>query len=352
MRHLLLTGLLLCAAASAPAATATLPPGAVLVDVVRAPEADVHAAALDATLAAGGDAAEVVQTLQTIADPLRREATAARLLDRLQRRGAAVPGPLLDALGAWPVSVWRRHEETAADWFLPVFDLPGRVQSVRLLQAREREVDALLAVLARKRADEASRSLAQAAPQVAALAVAAASPAVFDMLRAHAKSQAVAWPSPVLAAFARRAADADTFMHALDVGDPIDVLPLFAQTLPALPRADARTVLREALARPAYASVAAFALVRWSDPGDVADPLLRGMLATRDGGAAVAAALAQVPDALARIDALLASASDAATLGHLALALRLHGGPEAEVRLHALRGDARLSAAVRAELQR
>lgn len=354
MRHLLLTGLLLCAAASAPAATGTLPPDAVLVDAVQTPGADAHAAALDATLAAGGDGAgaAVIQALEAIADPLRREATAARLLDRLQRRGAVVPGVLLDALGAWPVRVWRRHDETAADWFVPVFDLPGRAQSVRMLQAREREVDALLATLARKQAGDVSRTLAQAAPQIAALAVASASPAVFDTLRAGAKTGAAAWPSPVLAAFARRAADADTFVQALDAGEPVDVLPLFAETLPALPRAEARAVLREALARPAYASAAAFALVRRSDPDDAADALLRSTLATRPGGAAVAAALAQAPDALARIDALLGAASDAVTLGHLALALRLRGGPEAEARLHALRGDARLSAAVRAELQR
>lgn len=349
MRKLLLLSVLFLAAAGpAWSATATLPPGAVLVDNVRSFDVDARAAALEASIAVGGDAAALT-ALTALTDPVLREATAARLLDRLQQRGAMPSDALLGTLAGWPVLVYRRHEETTADWFVPVFDLPGKVQSLRLLQAREHEVTALLTAMAGKRGDDAARVLAQASPQAAALAIDAASAATLDTLRARSKATGATLPSPAVAALARRMADAETFLHALDTAAPLDVLPLFSSTLPALSQADADAVLRDALARPAYASAAAFALVQ----RDADAPLLRSLLAAPDTGPSVAAALARAPHGLARIDSLLADTqADAGTLTHLALALRLRGDADAGHRLETLRDDPRLPASVRAELQR
>src|SRR5688500_268703 len=98
MRNLLLLSVFaLCGAGPAWAATATLPPGAVLVENVRSLDVDARAAALDASLAVGAEAT-AIEALAALTDPVQREATAARLLDRLQQRGAAPPEALLDTL--------------------------------------------------------------------------------------------------------------------------------------------------------------------------------------------------------------------------------------------------------------
>lgn len=332
------------------AATERLPDDAVLVERVSQPDADARATTLQAAVVAGRSD-EALATFEAIDDPLTREAIAARLLDRLQQTGNAIPDTLLDAIAAWPVRVYTRHEETAADWFVPVFDLPGRVQSLRLLAARATQVQTLQTALSGKTGDDALTQLSAAPPQIAAQAVATLPATTFRTVRSHAKAATTPLPSPVLAALARRAGDADSLLLAIDHAEPLDVLPLFASTLPSLPTHEATRVLDAALAHPDYASAAALALARRDATTDDLTRL-RSLLASPSTGASVAAALAQHADGLARIDTLLATADDPVTLTHLALALRLQGSYAATQRLHRLREDTRLPAHVRAELQR
>ena len=343
----------LFAAGLAVAQTDRLPPGAVLIeaDTVRAAAAETKLAALEAKLAAGA-IDEIVATLAAMPDPLERESSAARLLDRLQGSGADAPAALLDALERTPVLVYRRHEETAADWFVPVYDIPAKVQSLRRLQAQRHAVETLRTTLQAKDADKAFAALAAADSRVAALAIGSATDAAVLRLATRSKRADTLLPSPALAALAQRTHDPVDFLHALEHGAALDVLPLFASTLPTLAPTDALPVLRDALARPDYASTAAFALVALAPRDADAATLLKAALDAPATGASVAAALAQSPDGLARIDALLATATDPGALKHLALALRLEGSTQALERLDRLREDPRLPATVRTELQR
>lgn len=335
------------------AQTDRLPPGAVLIEAgsVRAVAVDAKSAILEARLAAGA-VDEVVAMLAAIPDPFERESRAARLLDRLQGSGTDAPPAMLDALERTPVLVYRRHEETAADWFVPVYDIPAKVQSLRRLQVQRHAVAALRTRLQGKDADAALTALAAAEPRVAALAVESASDAAVMRLAKLGKHSTTQLPSAALAALAQRTRDPADLLRALDRGAPLDVLPLFESTLPKLVPDDALRVLREALARPDYASVAAFALVALAPRDADAAVLLEKALDAPATGASIAAALAQSPDGLARIDALLASATQPATLRHLALALRLDGSAQALERLDRLRADPRLPATARMELQR
>lgn len=351
-RQLPWAGLLL-AAGLAIAQTERLPPGAVLLEDHPVPVAGVDAtvAVLKAQLDAGAiDGA--IASLAAMPDAVVRERSAAHLLDRLQASGAHVPGALLDALEQMPVMVYRRHEETVADWFVPVYDIPARAQSLRRLQTQHDAVAMLQRMLRGKAPEQAIVALAAADPRVAALAIdSAAESAVMQLATAN-KASAVRLPSPALAALVWRTRDPADFILALEHAAPIDVLPMFGSVLPQLAPDDALRVLRDALARPDYASVAAFALVELAPRNAEAAGLLGHALATNATGASIATALAQAPDGLARIDALLANASQPASLKHLALALRLEGSTAARDRLDRLREDPRLSAAVRTELQR
>ena len=354
MRRRLLTLLgALLAAGLAVAQTDRLPPGAVLIEAgtARAAGVDAKLANLEAKLAVGA-IDDVIAMLAAMSDPVERESSAARLLDRLQASGGDAPTALLDALERTPVLVYRRHEETAADWFLPVYDIPAKVQSLRLLQAQRQAVAALRKTLQEKDADKAFAAAAAADPRVAALAIDSATGTAVLRLAAKSKRAATRLPSPALAALARRTRDPADLLQALDRGAPLDVLPLFESTLPTLAPADALRVLHDALARPDYASTAAFALVALAPRDADAASLLENALVAPATGASIAAALAHSPDGLTRIDALLASATQPAALKHLALALRLDGSAGALQRLDRLREDPRLPATVRTELQR
>lgn len=302
------------------AATATLPPGAVLIDAAT-PKPDAAALAVDAgaivSRARGGDIDGAFAQLQAIDDPLRFELTAARVIEALPLSPSAPGYDLLARFEGVPPRVFRRHEETAADWFLPVFDLAAKARGRRDLAVTAGRAQQWLdafdedAMQAAKRASDLARAPAtHGGPPLPPGTLASHAPGDIDVMRAaklRALPEAIrrATPaqvariadavarrkapldSPAQAALARRSGDARMWTLALQHAAPVDVLPLFAQASASLGEKAARAWLADAARQPDYASAAALALARLeaagafpapdqSDTGDARDPRSAG----------------------------------------------------------------------------
>ena len=339
-------------AASAHAGTRVLPPGAVLVAPAAA-KADPAKLAVDAGAVlervARGDAAGAFAQLQAIDDPVAAELTAARVIDAVMQAPGGSGDRLLAALEGAPVRVFLRHEETAADWFVPLVDVAARAKSARRVIAANAARDRAVAMLSGDAASAPSIDPAVLPEAIAALPQKAA-----DDLSARVAGGDVAMPGPALAQLAARSARPPVWMTALQKAEPIDVLPLFALVDTRLPGADALDWLHAASKDPRYASAAVLATGRMAKHSIAAFDQLAFYLDRTDTGPSAAAAFAQDAGAsfVSDIDRLLAKTSNPIRVQHLALALRLADTPEATRRLHALRDDPRLPAGVKAELQR
>jgi hypothetical protein len=339
-------------ASVAHAGTGVLPPGAVLVD-----EATTKGDPARLAIAAGevlarveaGDAGAAFARLGVITDPLQYELTAARVIDALMTHPRKAGDALLARLEAVPVRVFRRHDETAADWFLPLVDVGARARSARRVIASNAARDAALAALA---ADP--RSARSIDADTLALAVALLPPAKADVLAAVVACGDVALDSRPLAQLALRTANAAVWKLALDRGAAEHVLPLFAEVDARLPEVPALQWLQAASKDARYASAAVIATGRLASRSPAAAAALDDYLGRADTGPSAAAVLASAagPGFLPDIRQRLAKAKDPLRVQHLALALRLADTPEAATLLRTLQDDPRLSAAAKSELQR
>ena len=336
------TGLMLFIGAAI-SATATLPPGAVLIDGATAKSDSARLAIETATLLGRlerGDDAGALARLQKISDPLAFELTAARVIEGLSMTSKG--DALLAALETVPTRVFRRHEETMADWFMPAFDIAGQAKSLREMRARRQRAAALRADLladpaaATKRDGEWPQAIAMLSPQE----VERVAEAIVGQ-RAHADPGAVV-------ALAARSKRADLWDLALDTGAPVDVMPLFRQVDAQLSPDAAKAWVTRAARDPRYASAAVLASAR------LPDDALHAWLDDATLGPSAAAALAQRDgDAfVGQVDALAGAKASGQRLRHVALALRLIGTPAALAKLQRLAQDPRLPAHVRTELQR
>lgn len=347
--------------ATAMAGTSTLPPGAVLVEPEHwnqpAGRAESDAAIVLHTLARDGSAAAIAR-LETWSDPARFELAAALVIETLQAQPSSSPAStstieeFLTALERAPIRLYQRHEETAADWFLPVFDIPARAASARRLLAFALDRDALVVRLQRdprQALDDAKDS-----SQLLAASLERVSPAVVDRIAALALADDITLPSAAWAALARRKPEAAILLATLQHADALDVLPLIEALPPKLTPTVALDWLQQAARMPDYASSAVLGLGTLASRSPAAEAELAKHLGDPLTGASAAAALARLalPNRVERVDALLSKASTSEVVTHLALALRLEGSSAAMHRLQRLESDPRLSAAAKAELQR
>lgn len=272
------------ACAAAQSNPGALPAGAVLIEPAEV-AADEQAKAADVDQAvkaaqADGDARTLAAMLDPAAtEPVAWEWRTQRTLDLL-RTGARVAAaePALEALARYAPRVYVRHPETAADYFVPMFDLAGRAAGT----------------LALWRCTGSS----QRAKLVAALA----------------SRELAAWRKTLAAA------DGSTRLH------------LVAAAPSVLAYRDARALLESLLDDPALASTALAALARtWPADAAVA-ALLDAKLGDPALGATAAALLARRTDAahVAALQAELATVASPVAQRHLLLALRLIGAEAAK----------------------
>lgn len=337
------------------AQTQTLPPGAVLVEPrqMKVSSAQVDGrmrAALSALARSDVDGA--LAALRAGGNAMEFEFAAVASIDQLiQQPSTSTSERFLAQLEREPVRLWQRHEETAADWFVPLLDVPGRAASARRLSAFVRERDALGQALER---DASKVSLSEVESSTLAAAIDGVSAAALARLVPHALDADDAFPSAAWVALARREPSAAVLEATLAHADPVDLLPLL-QALPSrLPTALAFDWLERALEHEEVASAAMLALGRLAPRSAAAEAAVVKRLGDPRLGDSAAAALAQMPtrDRMDRIDGLLAKAGSPAVLADLALALRLEGSPPALQRLEALAKDPRINAALKRELQR
>ena len=331
----LLTAASLLAACTLAQALERLPPGALLIELsnrqaVAAEPVDVQAL-VEALPTRGADVA--LDALHGIVDPLAFEFAAARVIEAIQS-GVDSPAAraVLEALAQSPVRVYRRQEETAADWFVPAFDVPGRAQSaLRLLRLR-----AATDLWQRDLADDPARALA-----ALALADDEARRAVTDAIASLSDAQAGAvlqrariadldLPSGLWAALAARLSHREAFDALARHGSEADVLVALTN-VDALPSADAVHWLLTLGQRPRLRSAALLALAAHARPGSAALAHLVEQLADADDGPSAALALTRRPDAdrIALIDSLLTTQTAPHARANLALALRLEGSEQA-----------------------
>ncbi len=348
-------------AASATAGTATLPSGAVLVEPEHwnepAGRAQADAAIVLQILARQGAAAANAR-IESWSDPTRFELAAVIVIETLQAQPSTSPAStaatteFLSTLERTPIRLYQRHEETAADWFLPVFNIPARAASARRLLAFAQDRDALVARLQsdpRKAFEDTADSA-----QLLAASIERVAPTTVDRITALALAEDITMPSPAWAALARRKPEPAILLATLQHAEALDVLPLIEELPPKLTPSVALDWLQQAASMPAYASSAVLGLGTLASRSPAAETALAKYLGDPVTGASAAAALARLarPDRLERIDALLSKARTAAVVTDLALALRLEGSDAALQRLQRLASDPRLPAAAKAELQR
>ena len=342
-------------AAAAHAGTRVLPPGAVLVDA-STPKSDTARLAIVAgevlSRVEAGDSDGAFARLASIADPLQHELTAARVIEALMANARPAGDALLAKLESVPVRVFQRHEETAADWFLPLVDVGTRAKSARRVIAANVARDAAVAALMQ---DPAAITVASGIePDALAAAIAVLPQARADALADAAARGGVALAARPLVQLALRTTRAPVWALALERAAPEDALPLFAAVDRQLPEKDALEWLRTASKDARYTSASVMATGRMATRSPAASTAIDEYLGRADTGPSAAASLAQHagPGFLADIDRRLAKAKDGLRVQHLALALRLADTPEAGKRLRALETDPRLPAAAKSELQR
>lgn len=313
----------------------------------------------DVTLAAvsAGRADEALYSLRTIDSVLEFEQSAAMVIERLQAGADSDEArTVLLGLAETSTRVFMRHEETASDWFVPVFSIGERARSaIRLLDMR-REIDRWehqliedpLAAL--RTLNQSARGVDSAAAAVAALQTKEA----IQLGRRLQSDRSTATPSAVAREIALKTADVYWFEYVAEHGTAQDQLTLIARS-DVLPDEQAVEWLVAMADRTEVASAAVIALSKHADAGSVALTALIDALDQQALGPSAAAALARRPQAdriellaqLSRSDELSPRA-----LGRVALALRLEGsGPATELLGVLSRRDA-LPDAVRQELLR
>lgn len=341
---------------------ALLPAGAVVLDTdanVAATErlAEAKAASLQLKLGSEG-APATIRALAEIDDPLARELAAAGLVSKLQNvESTAASREVLVELAGAPTLVFRRHEETRGDWFVPLIDVAARAKfAQRALAVRD------------KRAEWAERLIADPS---GALRDASLAPAEQRLLIAEAITELSAHslaslekqvlldkspqPTDVWRALAERSNNPAVYAAAADACSEGDLLVLVYVVTRQLAPVDAERWLLEMSERRPLNSAALLALAPRADIGSQAISRLIFALDSPTEGASAAAALATRPQA-DRLDLLQALAGDPDVGGQrltwLALALRLEGSSEALTLLQGLAEHPRLPPSVRKELVR
>jgi hypothetical protein len=353
---MILLGLLLAASAASHAALDTLPAGAVLIDPHAAA---VDRAAVDAlanaslSAIARGDVDAALMALRDPSDAVLAELAAARVIDALQAQpGTRATERALIALRDFPTRVFRRHEETTADWFVPLVDVAGKADALLRMQQLSRDRDRLLLALQGDAAAAIVSTTKDARVLVAAID--AAPEHVLDRVAAAALSAPVSMPSPAWSALARRRPDQPILDAALRFAQPVDLLPLFEQLPARLPTDRAVAWLKRASESDAIGSAALLALGELAATSSAALDELDKHIGRADTGASAAFALARLPATLRgpHIDALIDKATTPAQFSDLALALRLDHSDAARERLARLADDPRIGASLAKELRR
>ena len=304
-----------------------------------------------------GRADEALGLLRSIDSVLAFELTAASVIARLQAADDTESArSVLLGLAETPVRVFMRHEETAADWFVPVFSIGQRARSALRLLDQRREIDEWKHQLT---VDPmvAMQALSQAVEQVdyAAAAIAGLPPQQGLVLSQRLRENgSVQTPSAVARELALKAADLHWFEQVAQNGTAPDLLTLIARS-DTLKRDQAASWLLGMSARGDVGSAALIALSEHAHTGSAALERLVDTLDDQGLGPSAAAALARRPQAdRMAVLADLSRRGDLTprALGRVALALRLEGSKASTALLGELSLRDELPSAVREELLR
>lgn len=249
-----------------------------------------------------GDVAGLLAAWNALADPqLRQQRADAIVGELLQGPPRGDLEPLLQWAEQQPVSILRRHEETAADFLVAVIDLPTAVADLR---RQWRFLDRRAAWLtawqsAPEASVEALRSASGEDVEVACAALRAVDEGSFERLLALSRKPTLSWPGGCWMALAERRPSVDRFRSLLHHGAPGERLLAVRLLAERLPPAQAVGLLAELEDDPELASAATLALVPLLLAAGKADPAADAALLERlrdpRRSPSTAAALARLP---------------------------------------------------------
>lgn len=298
--------------------------------------AEALADAVLGDLHSGRPEAAVARLQASGEQPLRQHWALHEVLKALESAG---PQPAAEAVlafaAAQPVRVLRQHEETAAAFFLPMFDPAAAAADVRRAWAIEAQRERFR--------DLMGKAAVLPDPGEDAIAEAGLLGAIDDLPEAQvARLAAVMAKRPlrpaVALALARRSGDGELAARLLTDADAALRLAAFDQVLPRLPAPERVKWLQRLEADAALASAATLALLpELIAGGDIGAILQR--LADPALGPTAAAALAGHADALRWIDQLWTQSTAVSQRRMLLLALTLHDSDAARARRQVLQAQ-------------
>lgn len=285
-------------------------------------------------------------------DPVLHEWLVATVLQKLRVAPPLPPlEPMLAALVATPARIYRQHPETAAAYYLPVFEPDRMAAGTQETWRRETLAREWLGRLA---SDPLAFGAAAQAPDAPALvrAVELADARALARLSASLPPQGFAATPGFWATLASRTRDPAHFGLAFRLEGQAVALALLQRVPAILSRDDAKAQLETLLENDALGSAALSTLAAISAGDPAFAPRLFAMLADEGLGATAAAALARTQGAKS-IDAAaqrLRNAKGATEQRNLLLYLRLVGSAAAMANAKGAAGLPHLDPALRAEL--
>lgn len=293
--------------------------------------------------------------LATVKDPLvEEEAIALVLRDLAALRANPARATFADAIAERGSIVWRRHEETRADWFVPLFELRAQAKALPALwranQWRDEwnqqfEASSSAAVKRLIKLNAQSDPSAEHEAGVAAQCIAAMSEPAVERLSsevAAGQSKLASLPVSTLLALAERRPNPSLLEYVAQQGKPEQVLRVIA-VLKHWQDPAAERLLLDLERRPEWSSAATLAVVPKLAGSEEGIDALRLRLSDPAHRASTASALARLPeqDALNLLNRIAEQAKRGAeSYAGIVLTLELLDSPRARARAAEFRNAA------------
>ena len=300
---------------------------------------------------AADDANGALAHLKSETSPLIHDQAVSWVLEALaQDRSSASGRAFVAEIATTSPKVWRRHEETRADWFEPMFNLPEQAAAIPALwRAAERRAfwrsaldsdaeSALSALFGAGKEDAGENDLAAAAAIIAEIDPASLTRVEQAMLIEAKRVAAEPLPATLALAVAQRRPSEALLRPVLDAADPAQMIAVL-RVLAAWPDPAAERMLIELERQPAWSSAATLALLpKWFDDPQKLPEIAR-RLADPERRASTASAIARRPSAAAigLIERLQAKGQRGSISDGLLLSLDLLGSAEAREKAQQLR---------------
>lgn len=286
--------------------------------------------------------------LDAIADPMLHDLTAALLLQALAEQTASSGGrAFLDGMQGRSPRVWQRHEETRADWFVPVFELQAQASAIpglwqarawrdqwrqRLVETADQAFEQLIKL--ERGASHASATELHAAAQ----SIAELTQPEFEGLYRRLELSKKTLPPEIELSVAERQPNQRSLRRVIQANQADQMLRVI-EILRQWPSPVAEQLLLDLESEPAWSSAATLALIPKLADSEHGKTAIAERLADPQRRASAASAIARMPEqqALVLLETVQTRSKSDHSLPGVLLALELQGGQAAQQRAQQLR---------------